>query len=124
MPEQVIGPIAYPDVRNLDQGAAEATLSASFLAFTYGDSAYSATVSAGSILTQSPDPDTTSTVNPDPNVTMVTLTVSLGMQTLGLGGGFDFSFGFGFLRGGVSVSHLTKEGGDILTTESGDRLIV
>lgn len=76
MPVQVVGPIAYPNVKGLDQASAEATLEASYIQYSYGTAAYSSTVDEGEILTQDPDPDVTSEI--DPAVTTVTLTVSLG----------------------------------------------
>lgn len=80
MPVQVVGNVAYPDVRGMDQATAEATLAALQVFWTYADPAYSSTVAQDLILTQSPDPDITSEINPDPAVTTVTLTVSLGTE--------------------------------------------
>jgi beta-lactam-binding protein with PASTA domain len=85
MPEQVVGPLTYVDVRGQDQATAAANLDAAGILYEFADSSvYSSVYAVGQIAVQSPDPDITTQIAVD---STVTLTVSLGV-----GGGRGLSF--------------------------------
>lgn len=95
MPQQIVGPLTYIDVRGQDSATAETNLQTAGILYEFAaNGVYSSQYAQGEIAVQDPDPDVTTEIAVD---SAVTLTVSLGVQ-VGQGDALGFGFGLGFHR--------------------------
>lgn len=91
MPQQIVGPLTYIDVRGQDQSTAESNLTAAGILYQYAAGVYSAQYARGEIAIQDPDPDVTTEIDSED---VATLTLSLGARP-SPAGMICHSFGFG-----------------------------